>query len=93
MGQTFADERILTIVTNPPYGVRLSRNLNFFDFYSKIMAQSAQLLEPGGRLVFIAWKRGVVDRANQRLKLFRRRHVRVVETGGIFPRIYVLERK
>ncbi len=93
MSQTFGDERIGTIVANPPYGVRLSRGLNFFDFYSKIMAQSAQLLASGGRLVFIAWKRGVVDRANQRLKLFRRRHVRVVETGGIYPRIYVLERK
>ena len=39
-------------------------------FLLEDMAQSAQLLASGGRLVFIAWKRGVVDRANQRLKLF-----------------------
>ena len=93
MSTTYADRRIGTIVTNPPYGVRLSRNLYFFDFYRKFLEQCALLLKPGERLVFIAWKRGVIDRANERLRQFNRIHVRIVETGGIYPRIYVMERR
>jgi hypothetical protein len=49
-------------------------------------------LKPGGRLVFLAWKRGVIDKANRSHNRFRHNHVRVVETGGIFPRIYVFEK-
>ena len=93
LGSTWAGGRIEAIVTNPPYGVRLSRNLHFYDFYSRFLAQCGQLLEPGARLGFIAWKRGLVDRANQRLKQFSRIHVRVVEMGGIYPRIYVMKRR
>ena len=36
---------------------------------------------------------GAIDRANSDLRLFRKVHVRVVETGGIYPRVYVLERR
>ena len=85
--------RFAAIVTNPPYGVRLGRNLDFRAFYRRFLEQAAVVLRPGGRLVLLAWKRGVVDRTNQELGLFAARHVRVVETGGIYPRIYVLERR
>ena len=47
MSTTYADRRIGTIVTNPPYGVRLSRHLHFFDFYRKFLEQCALLLERG----------------------------------------------
>ena len=93
IGTTFADRNVRFIVTNPPYGIRLGRNLNFFDFYVRFLDQCALLLEPGDRLAFIAWKRGVVDRANQRSGQFAKLHARVVETGGIYPRIYVMERR
>ena len=93
IGTTYAGRGIDAIVTNPPYGVRLGRTLNFFDFYSKFLEQSAQLLEPGDRLAFICWKRGVVDRVNQRSGQFTKLHSRVVETGGIYPRIYIMKRR
>ena len=93
IGTTFADRNVRFIVTNPPYGIRLGRTLNFFDFYVRFLDQCALLLEPGDRLAFIAWKRGVVDRANQRSGQFAKLRARVVETGGIYPRIYVMERR
>ena len=68
--------------------------MNFFSFYTRFFDQAARVLEPGGRLVLLAWKRGVVDKANQAsAKRFRRLHVRVVETGGVYPRIYVFQRR
>ena len=81
------------IVTNPPFGVHIGRGMNFLSFYSRFLEVAAQLLKPGGHLVFLARKRGVIDRANRLHGHFARKHVRVVETGGIFPRIYVMERR
>jgi putative N6-adenine-specific DNA methylase/tRNA (guanine6-N2)-methyltransferase len=60
---------------------------------SRVLDAASHLLKPGGLLVFLAWKRGVIDRANHPHDHFRRNHVRVVETGGIFPRVYVMERR
>ncbi|MFH1567841.1 MAG: THUMP domain-containing protein [Gemmatimonadota bacterium] len=93
LSETHPPGRFSAIVTNPPYGVRLGRNLDFHAFYRRLLEQAAVVLRPGGRLVLIAWKRGVVDRLNRELGLFTSRHVRVVETGGIYPRVYVLERR
>lgn len=81
------------IVSNPPFGVRLGRGMNFHTFYSRFLDVAHHLLRPGGLLVLLAWKRGIVERANRPLDRFRRNHVRVVETGGIYPRIYVLQRR
>ena len=86
-------DRFDAIVTNPPFGVRIGRGMNFLTFYSRFLDVAAHLLKPGGRLVFLVWKRGVIDRANRPHNRFRRNHVRVVETGGIFPRIYVFEKR
>jgi len=81
------------VVTNPPFGVRLGRGLDFYAFYRQVLQQSARVLVPGGRLVLLARKRGVLDRLNRELRLFRRTHLRVIETGGIYPRAYVYERR
>ena len=68
------------------------KRIDFDGFYHRLLEQAAQLLRPGGRLALLSWKRGVMDRVNRRQGLFHRLHTRVVETGGIYPRIYVLER-
>ena len=92
MVEEYGSNRFQGIVTNPPYGVRQGRGMDFVGFYRRFLEQAAEVLFPGGRLVLIAWKRGAIDRANRNLRLFRKVHVRVVETGGIYPRVYVLER-
>ena len=94
LSETYPAASFRAIVTNPPFGVRLGRGMNFLSFYTQFFDQAARVLEPGGRLVLLAWKRGVVDKANRAsAKRFRRLHVRVVDTGGVYPRIYVFERR
>ena len=82
-----------TIVTNPPYGIRHGQHIDFDRFYDRLLEQAALLLLPRGRLILLSWKRGIIDRTNRRQGLFRSLHARVVETGGIYPRIHVLERR
>lgn len=94
MAEVYPASSFRAIVTNPPFGVRLGRGMDFLSFYTRFFDQAARVLEPGGRLVLLAWKRGVVDKANRAsAKRFRRLHVRVVETGGVYPRIYVFQRR
>ena len=93
MVEEYGSSRFQAIVTNPPYGVRQGRGMDFVWFYRRFLEQAAEVLLPKGRLVLIAWNRAAIDRANSDLRLFRKVHVRVVETGGIYPRVYVLERK
>jgi tRNA (guanine6-N2)-methyltransferase len=81
------------IVTNPPYGIRVGQGMNFFAFYTTFLRTAAYLLRPGGCLVFLAWKRSIVDKVlQQEIGLLQRRHSRIIEMGGIYPRIYVLDR-
>ena len=91
MAEEYGSSRFQGIVTNPPYGVRQGRGMDFVAFYRRFLEQAAEVLLPGGRLVLVAWKRGAIDRASRDLRLFGKVHVRVVETGGIYPRVYVLE--
>lgn len=90
--QVYPGARFRAIVTNPPYGVRLGLHLDFSSFYRVFLEQAMEVLAPGGRLVLLVWKHAVFGRMLHRLAGFRVLHQRVVETGGIFPRVFVLER-
>lgn len=88
----FPDRRFDYIATNPPYGMRFGQHLNFDRFYTRILQQFWYRLRPGGRLVLIAWKYRPFSRAVKRTGLFFLRDERVVEMGGLHPRIFVLDR-
>lgn len=92
LASTFPDLRVQAIVTNPPYGVRLGRGINFFAFYRRFLEQAAAVLEPGGRLVILVLKRGAFNRVLRKCKHFIVRQVRIVEIGGLYPAAFVLER-
>lgn len=80
------------IVTNPPYGVRLGQHINFYWLYNRFLQEAHSVLEPGGLVVLLVWKRGVFSRVLHQFHTYRLCHVRAVETGGLYPRIFVLER-
>jgi tRNA (guanine6-N2)-methyltransferase len=81
------------IVTNPPFGVRLGRRADFRHLYSNFLQGAHRILEPGGRLVVLVGRRRAFNFILDKVGGFHLAHVRVVETGGIYPAIFVLERR
>jgi len=80
------------IVTNPPYGKRIGRQVSFVGFYMDFLRSAREILEPGGRLALLAGKRGALRVAVERVGGYRIQAVRVVEMSRLFPGLFVLER-
>jgi Predicted DNA modification methylase len=80
------------IVTNPPFGVRLASSMDFRPFYRRVLQQFHEALGPDGRVVMLVLRQGPFNKALKDAPLFDVRHVRVIEIGGLYPRIFVLER-
>jgi tRNA (guanine6-N2)-methyltransferase len=81
------------IVTNPPFGVRLGRRADFRHLYSNFLQGAHRILEPGGRLVVLVGRRRAFNFILDKVGGFHLAHVRIVETGGLYPAIFVLERR
>lgn len=85
---------ITRIVCNPPYGVRLGRTIAFGPFYRSILDGASRVLPSGGVLVMMSSRRrGILNEAIADSPWWRILHVRVVETGGVYPGIFVLKRR
>lgn len=93
LSEVYPPEAFTAIVTNPPFGVRVGRELHFRAFYDRFLREAWQVLKPGGRLVMLAKKRGALNVVLDRQRHFRVRHVRVIETSGIYPGVFVLEKR
>jgi putative N6-adenine-specific DNA methylase/tRNA (guanine6-N2)-methyltransferase len=81
------------IVTNPPYGLRVGRGLNFGRFYAAFLDQAATVLKPGGRVAILVLKRGPFRKALRQNRAFTRLHTREVQIGGVSPGLFILERR
>ncbi len=79
------------IVTNPPFGARLGRGINFRRFYPATLAQLAPLLVPGGVLALLTLRPGILLEAAADHAL-RLRHRRRIETEPLTPTLLVFER-
>ncbi|NKB68248.1 MAG: methyltransferase domain-containing protein [Candidatus Latescibacteria bacterium] len=86
-GQTFQ-----ALVSNPPYGVRQGRQVNFFHFYRAFLSQAQPLLEAGSPVVLLVCKEHVFEEVLRQLGTFRLVDKRLLKTGDVRPRIYLLER-
>ena len=81
------------VVTNPPYGVRLDADMNFNAFYRDVLGQLVRTLSDEGRVVMLVHKRAVFRGEIGNYPQFDIRHVRIVETGGVYPGIFVLQKR
>lgn len=79
------------VVTNPPYGVRLGRGWNFGRFYECLLGQIHRVLEPAGRAALLVFKRAAFERVVRRSGRFNIADVHLLETGGLNPRLYILQ--
>lgn len=80
------------IVTNPPFGVRLASSMDFYPFYRRVLQQFQAVLCPAGRIVMLVLRQKPLNKALGDVDDIDVRHVRVIEIGGLYPRVFVLER-
>jgi len=82
------------IVTNPPYGMHLGPEIDFFRLYLKLLEGAESILEPGGRMVLLLGKgHRLFKKLIAKLGTFQICHERVVETGGIYPHLLICDLK
>lgn len=82
------------IVTNPPFGLRLGAKLDFEVFFDGLLTDAAYLLRDGGRIAVLVWHRRAFNRAmRRRHRDLESVHVRVIETGNVYPGLFILSRK
>jgi putative N6-adenine-specific DNA methylase/tRNA (guanine6-N2)-methyltransferase len=93
LDETLGEQRADLIVTNPPFGVRLASSMDFGPFYRHVLQQFAAVLRPGGRAVVLVLRQSPFNKALQEADALDVRHVRVIEIGGLYPRVFVLERE
>ena len=92
LAERFADISVDLIVTNPPFGVRIGSSMDFRPFYRRVLEQFHAVLQPEGRVVMLVLRQGPFNKALDDTGAFGVRHVRVIEIGGLYPRVFVLER-
>ena len=88
----FYNFEIDKIVTNPPYGVRMLKRKNLKPLYKKFLISASRVLSKEGRIVIINLKANSFRHLIFETKKFNILHERVVETGGLYPHIFVLEK-
>jgi tRNA (guanine6-N2)-methyltransferase len=94
LGDLFSSGSIDYLVTNPPFGIRTGKQLNFFAFYRDLLKGAGRVLNPGGRIaLLVGRKRGIFNRAAEEDGTFKIHHVRVIDASGLFPALYILRRK
>ena len=93
LSRAHAPGSIDSIVTDPPMGVRLGRNMDFLGFYRRFLEQAFVVLKPGGRIVLLTGRRRQLIQAIDEHGGFDTVHVRVIETGGLYSRVFVLSRR
>ena len=82
-----------TVLANLPFGLRLGRGTNHYWLYRTFLESLARMTDPGARVVLLVGKRKVLNRVVVPNWLFRTVHVRIVEMGGAWPALFLLERE
>lgn len=80
------------IVTNPPYGVRMGDWEGLKPLYSAFLDAAHRVLKEEGLLVIITLRAVSFRDMVSKKRTFTIAHERVVEAGGLYPHIFVLQR-
>ena len=89
--RTVYPHRFDYIVSDPPYGVRLGKRVKMRDLYTDLLKSFEESLADGGRIALVVLKARAFLRALAPTPL-RIVEERLVESSGLHPRIFVLER-
>lgn len=82
------------IVTNPPYGIRLAKTTDFRSLYGRFLEAAYEVLKPAGKLVvLVGRRRHSFNQVARETGLWHLRHVRVIEISGVYPGVFVLQKR
>jgi len=94
LDQGYSANYFRAIVTNPPYGMHLGPDIDFFRLYLKLLEGAANVLEPGGRMVLLVGKgHRLFKKLIYKLGTFAIHHERIVETGDVYPHLLICDLK
>ncbi len=88
----FEEKSFDKIVTNPPYGVKMAKDRDVKPLYQQFLLSAEKVLKDDGRIVLITLRAGSFRVILARTKKFHVFHERVVESGGLYPHVFILER-
>ena len=80
------------IVTDPPYGVRQARRVDMAELYESLLTEFERALGESGTIALVALKLRAFMAALERTGL-RVEQERLIESGGLHPRIVVLRKR
>ncbi|TVQ27531.1 MAG: hypothetical protein EA382_03500 [Spirochaetaceae bacterium] len=81
------------VITDPPFGVRLGRKIDYHFLYQSLLAGAAHGLRAGGRLALLVdHRRGVFDAVAAGFGAFELVHTRRVTIGTLSPQLIVMRR-
>ncbi|MFO7848473.1 MAG: methyltransferase domain-containing protein [Spirochaetia bacterium] len=93
LSEVFPPNSAAYLVTDPPLGIRMGKQINFYPFYSNILEEAELVLQKEGRLLLLSSRhRKQLNHAVRNNGNFKILHVRVIEYGGIYPALFLLQR-
>lgn len=93
MTELFPPESADYIITDPPLGVKMGKRTNYYALYRSLLEEAKAVLRPGGRLLLLSFKhRKLLNYAVRDSGGYKILHVRVIEYGGIFPALFLLQK-
>ncbi len=94
LDEHYAAESVDAIVTNPPFGIRLHREADFYRLYHRFLTTAGLILRPRGVIVILVGKRrGLFNRVLREVGLYDPVDVRIIEIGGVYPGLFVLRKR
>ncbi|MGB3534561.1 MAG: THUMP domain-containing protein [Microcoleaceae cyanobacterium] len=94
LNQVYPANFFTAIVTNPPYGIRMGKQINFYHFYRLFLAGVSYVLKPQGRLLILVGKKsGDFQRVLHQYPTLQLLEFQPIQTGNFYPHLAVLEKK
>jgi len=91
LDEYFEKDSVDRIVTNPPYGIRMKPK-GLKQLYKQFLESASAVLRPDGRMVVLTVRADAFRTIVFRTKKYKIVSEHVVESGGLYPHVFVLEK-
>lgn len=85
-------ERIDRVVCNLPYGIQSGQSGRLRGLYDQFLMSSSRVMPPESRMVLLTARQDILRNVILRIKEFKLIEEVVIESGGLYPHIFVLEK-